>query len=113
MSSTAARPSAAQAASVGWSVAGSGAQGADATDFPGGVLPSGQISLPPGVLSVELTVQVAGDSTVEMDEAFRVQLGNPRSGGSIDPLADAAQGLIRNDDSGMPGGGRLFADGFE
>ncbi|MBD8526466.1 Calx-beta domain-containing protein [Pseudomarimonas arenosa] len=103
-----------QAATISWSAVGSGAQPASADDFVGATLPSGQVSFPPGVLSVELTVQVAGDTAAEGDEDFRVQLGNPRNGGSIDPLADAASGRIRNDDSSPPpAGNRIFSNGFE
>lgn len=96
-------------ASVSWSVLGSGAFPADAADFDGGTLPAGTVTMPPGVTSVPVTIRVRGDGQPEQDEDFRIQLGNPRSGGSIDPLADFAIGIIVNDDD--PDG--LFKDGFE
>ena len=67
-------PFAAGAASVAWSVAGSGAAPADAADFAGGVLPSGTLSFAPGQTSAILTVALAGDLTPEADEGFTVTL---------------------------------------
>lgn len=99
-------------ATVSWSVTGSGGAAADALDFTGGTLPSGRLSFPPGVISLPITVSVAGDTAQEADEGFTVQLGNPRSGGSIDPLNASRSGLIGNDDV-PPLGDTIFASGFE
>ena len=96
-------------ASVSWSVIGSGANPADAADFDGAAFPAGTFTMPPGVNSVPLTIRVRGDGLPEDDEDFRIQLGNPRSGGSIDPLADFVIGTIINDDDPDT----LFKDGFE
>ncbi|GAB4178248.1 MAG: hypothetical protein Kow0020_14290 [Wenzhouxiangellaceae bacterium] len=98
-----------KSASVSWSVSGTGTHPADANDFEGGVLPAGSITMPPGVTSVPITIRVQGDGMPEEDEDFRVQLGNPRSGGSIDPLADFVIGTIINDDNPDT----LFKDSFE
>ncbi|GIX35352.1 MAG: hypothetical protein KatS3mg126_1131 [Lysobacteraceae bacterium] len=100
-------------ASVSWSVVGTGANPADAADFAGGVLPVRPLTMGPGVLSTDILIAVQGDVSVEADESFEVRLGNPRSGGSVDPLGASAAGRIRNDDSTPPTGGRIFADGFE
>jgi len=56
-------------ASVDWSVAGSGAAPADASDFSAGTLPSGTLSFAAGETSKTITVNVAGDTAVEADEA--------------------------------------------
>ena len=61
--------------------------------------------------TVTATVPVAGDTVIEPDEFFVVRIGNPRSGGSVDPLADFAVGLIVNDDAAS--GDDIFRDGFE
>ena len=101
-----------QTATVSWTVSGTGAHPATADDFSGGVLPSGQVSMPPGVIGVPVTIQVAGDTVPESDEDFRIALGNPRSGGSIDPLEASRIGVIVNDDT-APVGDAIFASGFE
>jgi len=100
------------AATVSWSVNGSGAHPVDAADFDGNALPSGQVSMPPGVIGIPLSINVAGDLTQENDEDFRIQLGNPRSGGSIDPLNDSRIGIIVDDDDPLAGA-RIFDNGFE
>jgi Ca2+-binding RTX toxin-like protein len=82
--------------SVNWAVTGSGTNAANASDFVGGVLPSGTVSFAAGETSKTITVNVAGDTTVEADEGFTVTL----SGGSFGlALGTAtANGVIRNDD---------------
>lgn len=85
--------------SVRWAVLGSGGaspQAASATDFVGGVLPSGTVSFVAGQGTASLNVPVAGDTTREADEAFVVTLMNP-SGAVI--ATASATGWIRNDDS--------------
>lgn len=76
-----------------WSVTGSGAAPADASDFVGGVLPSGSGTFAAGETSKAIVVNVAGDSTVEPDEGFTIT-----ATASL-PLAPAsAAGVIVNDD---------------
>lgn len=56
---------------------------------------SGVITMPPGVASTNLTVYVTGDTTVEPDETFSVNLSQP-----VNAALFKAQGIatIRNDD---------------
>ncbi len=69
---------------------------ADGEDF-GGTLPNGTISFAANEASVTLTINVAGDTTVEPDEAFTVSLSNASGNGTI---SDAeASATILNDDS--------------
>jgi len=78
-----------------WAVTGSGSNPADASDFSGAVLPSGTVSFAAGESSQTITVQVSGDTVVELDESFTVTLSGP-SGATI--ATGAASGSIRNDD---------------
>jgi hypothetical protein len=79
-----------------WAVTGSGASAADAADFAGGILPSGIVSFAAGEKSKTITVTVAGDSTVEADNAFTVTLSNASAGTAIGIAS--ADGTIRDDD---------------
>jgi hypothetical protein len=83
--------------SVNYAVTGSGANPADATDFAGGVLPSGTVSFAANETSKVITVNVNGDSTVESDEGFTVTLSSP-AGATI--ATATATGAINNDDTG-------------
>ena len=83
--------------SVAWAVTGSGGSPANAADFAGGVLPSGTLSFAAGQTSQTITVNVAGDTTVEADEGFTVTLSNPSAGTTIGTAA--ATGTILNDDA--------------
>jgi hypothetical protein len=65
------------AASVNWSVSGSGTSPANASDFSGGILPSGTVNFAAGETSKTITVNVVGDTLVEPDETFTVTLSNP------------------------------------
>ena len=85
------------ASSVAWAVTGSGGSPANAADFTGGVLPSGTLSFAAGQTSQTITVNVAGDTTVEADEGFTVTLSNPSAGTTIGTAA--ATGTILNDDA--------------
>ena len=76
---------------------GSGANPAAAADFTGGVFPTGTVSFAAGETSKTITVNVAGDSTVESAENFTVTLSNPSAGTAIGTAA--ATGTILNDDS--------------
>lgn len=67
----------------------------DATDFAGGVLPSGTIIFTPGSAEQLLTLRVAGDTTPEMHEDFLVNLSNSINGTL---QRAAAIGTILNDD---------------
>ncbi len=87
------------ASTVAYAVTGSGANTADATDF-GGTLPSGTVSFDANETSKTITVNVAGDTTVESDEGFTVTLANPTNA----TLTTAtAEGTIENDDPRPPG----------
>lgn len=86
-------------ATVNYAVTGTGSNPATASDFSGGVMPSGVISLTAGQANNTLTVNVAGDSTVEPDENFTVTLSNP-SHGSLSTIS--APAVIRNDDAYVP-----------
>jgi Ca2+-binding RTX toxin-like protein len=90
------------ASSVNWAVAGSGANPANATDFTGGALPSGSVSFAAGETSKVVTINVAGDTTVEPDEQFTVTLSNA-TGATLG--AATATGVITNDDGSTGGGG--------
>ncbi|MDB9412535.1 DUF4347 domain-containing protein, partial [Microcystis aeruginosa] len=81
---------------VNWAVTGSGSNPANATDFVGGVLPSGTLSFAVGETSKVITVDVQGDTTVELDENFTVTLSNPTNGATI--TTATAIGTINNDD---------------
>ena len=83
--------------SVAWAVTGSGGSPANAADFTGGVLPSGTLSFTAGQTSQTISVNVAGDTTVEADEGFTVTLSNPSAGTTIGTAA--ATGTILNDDA--------------
>jgi len=83
------------------------------SDFTSGVFPSGTVSFAAGETSKIITINVAGDTTVEPDEPFSVILSNPTGAtiaaslyqdGGIDGiiywhLFDNAVGTIRNDDT--------------
>jgi Ca2+-binding RTX toxin-like protein len=87
--------SSAGAASASWSVAGSGANPANAADFQGNLLPSGVVSFATGETTKTLTVNVAGDTGLEPDEGFTLTLANPV--GAVLTTA-AATGVIRQDE---------------
>ena len=82
---------------VTWSLAGSGAAPADASDFLGGTLPSGTLSFGAGVTSRTITVLVAGDTLVEDDEGFAITLSNPSAPARI--TAAIAQATILGDEA--------------
>ncbi len=84
---------------VDWSVAGSGANPADASDFAGLVLPSGRITFAAGEAARSVTVQVRGDRAFEPNETFAVTLAAPSEGLAIGTAS--ATGVIQNDDSAV------------
>ena len=83
-------------ASANWAVAGTAV---NAVDFAGGVLPSGTVNFAAGQTSQVITINVAGDTLGEADEAFSVGLSNPSAGTVIGTAS--ATGVIRNDDTSM------------
>jgi len=85
--------------SVTYAVAGAGSSAASSADFPDGVLPSGIVTFAPGVLVVQIAVNVFGDAAVEPDETFAVELSAPSSGLVVD--GPGAIGTIRNDDASV------------
>ncbi|MFM7713372.1 MAG: Calx-beta domain-containing protein, partial [Microcystis sp.] len=85
---------------VNWAVAGTGTNPANASDFVGGVLPSGVVSFAAGETSKVITVNVQGDTTVEPDENFTVTLSTPTNGATI--TTATATGTIQNDDVAVP-----------
>ncbi|MEQ1718391.1 MAG: choice-of-anchor L domain-containing protein, partial [Hyphomicrobium sp.] len=89
---------ASSAASVLYAVSGA----VDAADF-GGVLPSGTVSFAANETMKIITVQVAGDTSAEASESFRVTLSAP-TGASIGN--GVAAGFILNDDAN-PGAGTV------
>ena len=84
--------------SATWSVSGTGANPAAASDFDGGSFPSGTVSFAAGETSQTITVYVPGDTAVELNEGFTVTLSAP-TGATLDPAAASATGTIRNDDA--------------
>jgi hypothetical protein len=83
------------ATTVNWAVTGSGTNPADATDF-GGTLPTGTVSFAAGETTKTITVNVAGDATVEPNETFTVTLSSPSGAATL--TTATATGTITNDD---------------
>ena len=83
--------------SADWSVSGGGINPALASAFVGGRFPTGTVLFAAGEASQTITVYVAGDTAVELDEGFTVTLSAP-SGAILDATATSASGIIRNDD---------------
>ncbi|MEF8730116.1 MAG: Calx-beta domain-containing protein [Accumulibacter sp.] len=80
--------------SVDYSVAGAGTQPADAADF-GGALPSGTLTFAADEVEQVVTIAVTGDTAVELDEQFAVNLTNP---GNAALAVASASATIENDD---------------
>jgi hypothetical protein len=93
----------AQAVSVNWSTANGTATAG--SDYAAG---SGTLTIPAGATSGTITVAVTGDTAVEANETFLVNLAAPVNA----TLTDAqGQGTITNDDAAT--GGLVAAYGFE
>ena len=93
-------------ASATWAVSGGGIANtvaANGADFAGRTLPAGTVSFAAGQTSRPITVLVAGDTAVELNESFRVTLSNPSPGAVLGTAAASA--VIYNDDT--PGTGTL------
>lgn len=90
-----------QTTTVGWSVVGSGINPTNASDFDGGILPSGTVSFAAGETTKTITVNVAGDTNIEaLSETFSLLLNSPSAGAIIDTTSatSGATGTIYNDD---------------
>jgi hypothetical protein len=81
---------------VSWSVGGRGGMPAGATDFVGGVLPSGIVTFTAGETFKLVTVDVLGDTEGEADEGFSVFLSDVSP--SLALGAAVATGTILDDD---------------
>jgi Ca2+-binding RTX toxin-like protein len=84
---------------VQYSVLGAGSAPADAADFSGGTMPAGTLTFAPGETSKFIDIAVVGDSSVEPNEGFTINLQNV-TGGTLGP--SAARGDILNDDAAQP-----------
>ncbi len=82
--------------SVSWSVAGTSFAPATASDFAGGVLPSGSVTFGSGEASKIVIVNVQGDTISEFDERFTVTLANASAGLTI--VTGSVIGTIQTDD---------------
>ncbi|WP_290703118.1 Calx-beta domain-containing protein [Amphritea sp.] len=91
---TVSRSGSLSASQVDWS-----ASGLDATDFDGGVIPSGMLNFAVGELSQQISIIIDGDRDIESDETLTVSLSNP---GSDMTLGTASADItVINDDSGF------------
>ena len=89
-----------ETATVNWEVLGDGASPADGADFVGGVLPSGSVTFAPGEFEKIVTLQIAGDSAIESDEDFIVQISPGDPGTLLDEYgASFDWATILTDDS--------------
>ena len=86
------------ASTIAYAVTGSGANAADTSDF-GGTLPNGMVSFAANEASKTVSVNVAGDITVEPDEGFTITLSNPNN---ATITTASAGGTIQNDDLPPP-----------
>ncbi|WP_346288025.1 Calx-beta domain-containing protein [Zoogloea sp.] len=96
-----------QTSTVSWAVDTGVASSVNGTDFyasqPAGVskdgngIPFGTLSFTSGETSKTITLRIAGDSTLEVDEALRVNLSTPSAGTEIQ--GGTADGYVRNDDA--------------
>ncbi|MCA9248043.1 MAG: hypothetical protein KDA42_13035, partial [Planctomycetales bacterium] len=83
--------------SAAYAVSGSGANPANAADFVGGTFPSGTVNFADGQTTQTITINVSGDTAIELDEGFTVTLSAPTGGATIG--TPAANGVIQNDDN--------------
>jgi hypothetical protein len=81
---------------MNWQVIPAGTRAASASDFPGGVFPSGQVLIKAGQSKASLAIPILGDSTQESDETFAVVLSNASS--SVVNAASSPVFKISNDD---------------
>ena len=90
------RTSGSEATTVDWRVAGGDV---DASDFVGGVIPSGSVNFAVGETEQLVTVQIAGDRSLENDEVLTVVLENAGTNASIG--VPSASTTITTDDIGF------------
>jgi len=69
---------------------------ADASDFVGGVPPSGTVNFAANDATVTFDVPVSGDTSVEPDETYMITLSNPSNGAVVTPTVTST---IINDDT--------------
>ncbi len=85
-----------------WEVQYSGLENpASDLDFAGGVRPSGQVVFDPGIAEIEISIELAGDLDVELDENFLVVV-TAVSGENItliDPASASRRAIIQEDES--------------
>lgn len=84
----------ASAQSVNWSVV---AEGTNAADFQGNVIPSGTVAFAANQTRQTVVVRVVGDQVEEGNEAFSFRLSNPSNGLVI--ANQTARSIILNDDT--------------
>ncbi len=83
-------------------IASGGADPVSPSDFVGGTLPGGTLTLAAGEASRVITVEIAGDTSVEADEAFRFELSDVSNATVVTPSVEV---VVENDDTGpMPDG---------
>ena len=87
-----------QSQSVGWFVAGSGENPADAADFADPAALSGRVTFAAGQASATITIDVRGDTQIEQAESFELRLHAPSPGLGIG--SGSATGIIATDDTG-------------
>ena len=87
--------------SFDFDVSGFGSRAADASDFVGGVLPSGNVTFGAGDATVQIDIPVQGDFVIESTEDFRVAISNATTDGSspISITGGESFGRIFNDDN--------------
>lgn len=96
------------AVSVDFTVSASTGNTVNASDFAGGVFPSGTVSFADGETSQTITVSVVGDTIIETDERFDVTLSNATGGATI--TDDVGLGTILNDDFPPQGPAQVFVN---
>ena len=84
------------AVDVSWAVTGFGSDPAAASDFENGVFPSGLLSFAANEATKQVTINVAGDLAVELNERFAVTLSNPTNGATL--ASPTVSATIVNDD---------------
>jgi Ca2+-binding RTX toxin-like protein len=87
----------ASSVSANWSVLPGSGSAVTANDFVGGVFPSGTVSFASGETTKMITVQVQGDTAIEADEFFFLQLSAPSSGATISPSPSLFNQIINDD----------------
>ncbi|MEX2172733.1 MAG: Calx-beta domain-containing protein, partial [Pirellulaceae bacterium] len=92
------------ATTVDFVVTGSGTNPANSGDF-GGTFPTNTLSFAAGQASQTVTIDVSGDTNIELNEGFTVTLSNPSGPATI--TTATAQGTIQDDDG--TGGGTTLA----